>query len=397
MKESIDDSGAFCGHGEVSLPGRPGGPLEGLRFAVKDLYDIAGHVTGCGNPDWLKTHGPAESTAPAVERLIEAGATMIGKTHTDELAYSLFGENFHYGTPVNARAPDRVPGGSSSGSAAAVAGGLVDFAVGSDTGGSVRVPASFCGILGIRPSHGRIPLDGCMPLAPSLDTVGWFANDPGVFERVGQVLLNEAPGSKKPGGFLIAEDAFGLLDQAGRDSILKPLEDLKRRFGEPKPVALAAKLEGWRKAVFTISGTEIWQTHGDWITKVQPRFDPIIRERFKVAAEMTAEQAATAREVRAQAAAEMAELLDGDKVLILPTTPGPAPFLKTPPEEVETFRHRMLSLTSVAGLASQVQVSLPLAQADGAPLGISILAAHGNDILLLGLAREIMGVYLPAP
>ncbi|MDP6620082.1 MAG: amidase family protein, partial [Nitrospinota bacterium] len=183
MTGTAKNLGAFCDWTEVHLPGKAGGPLAGLRFAVKDLYDVEGHVTGRGNPDWLATHGPAESTAPAVARLVEAGATMIGKTITDELAFSLFGENFHYGTPVNTRAPDRVPGGSSSGSASAVAGGLVDFAVGSDTGGSVRVPASFCGILGIRPTHGRISLEGCMPLAPSLDTVGWFANDPELLER----------------------------------------------------------------------------------------------------------------------------------------------------------------------------------------------------------------------
>ena len=225
MTETAKNLGAFCDWAEVHLPGKAGGPLSGLRFAVKDLYDVEGHVTGCGNPDWLATHEPAESTAPAVTRLVEAGATMIGKTITDELAFSLFGENFHYGAPVNTRAPDRVPGGSSSGSAAAVAGGLVDFAVGSDTGGSVRVPASFCGILGIRPTHGRISIEGCMPLASTFDTVGWFANDPELLERVGRVLLDEPAGSKQPGrgGVLIAEDAFDLLEPSSRDPVSRAL------------------------------------------------------------------------------------------------------------------------------------------------------------------------------
>ena len=390
MTETGKNLGAFCDWAEVRLPGRASGPLAGLRFAVKDLYDVEGHVTGCGNPDWLATHGPAASTAPAVERLVEAGATMIGKTITDELAFSLFGENFHYGTPVNARAPDRVPGGSSSGSAAAVAGGLVDFAVGSDTGGSVRVPAGFCGILGIRPTHGRISLEGCMPLAPSLDTVGWFANDPELLERVGRVLIDEPTGSKRPGGLLIAEDAFDLLEPSSRDPVSRALEDLKRTLGAPEPVALAADLEDWRPAFLAVNGPEIWGAHGDWITKTKPRFGPLIQGRFEVVSQATAEQAAQGRETRARAAAKMAELLDGDKVLILPTTPGPAPFLKTPPEDVESFRQRILGLTCVAGLARLPQVNLPLAAAEGAPVGISILAASGGDMMLLGLGREIM-------
>ncbi len=390
MTETAKNLGAFCDWAEVHLPGKAGGPLAGLRFAVKDLYDVEGLVTGCGNPDWLATHGPAESTAPAVARLVEAGATMIGKTITDELAFSLFGENFHYGTPVNTRAPDRVPGGSSSGSAAAVAGGLVDFAVGSDTGGSVRVPAGFCGILGIRPTHGRISIEGCMPLAPSLDTVGWFANDPELLERVGQVLLDEPAGSKRPGGLLIAEDAFDLLEPSSRDPVSRALEGLKRTLGAPAPVALAADLEDWRPAFLAVNGPEIWGAHGDWITKTKPRFGPFIQGRFEVVSQATAEGAAQGRETRARAAAKMAELLDGDKVLILPTAPGPAPFLKTPPEDVESFRQRILGLTCVAGLARLPQVNLPLAAAEGAPVGISILAASGGDMMLLGLAREIM-------
>ena len=139
-----------------------------------------------------------KKTARAITCLVEAGASLEGKVHTDELAYSLNGENHFYGTPLNPRAPDRVPGGSSSGSASAVASGACDFALGTDTGGSVRVPASYCGLFGIRPSHGRIPLDGCMPLAPSFDTVGWFARDARLLERVGAVLLSISGLSRRP-------------------------------------------------------------------------------------------------------------------------------------------------------------------------------------------------------
>jgi amidase len=168
------------------MKGTPGGPLAGLTFGVKDIYDIAGHKSGFGSPDWLRTHDAAARTAPVVQRLLDAGADMVGKTHTDEITWSLNGENAHYGTPVNVNAPGRIPGGSSSGSAAAVAGGLCDFALGSDTGGSVRAPASFCGIYGIRPTHGRVSLEGACPLAPSFDTCGWFARSAEVLERVGR-------------------------------------------------------------------------------------------------------------------------------------------------------------------------------------------------------------------
>ena len=159
---------AFTRHTHVALDGSGVGPLAGLTMAVKDVYEIAGHRTGNGNPVWLETHPAAEQTASSVQRLLDAGARMVGKTHTDELAYSLNGENRHYGTPTNAKAPGRIPGGSSSGSAAAVSGGLVDFALGTDCGGSVRLPSSYCGIYGIRTSHGLIPADGIIPLAASL-------------------------------------------------------------------------------------------------------------------------------------------------------------------------------------------------------------------------------------
>ena len=206
---TIDDSlNAFCKDTDAYLEGAAGGPLSGLTFAAKDIFDVAGYVTGGGNPDWQATHEAAKHTAWVVSRLADAGATMVGKTITDEITRGIFGENAHYGTPVNPRAPGRVPGGSSSGSAAAVAGGIVDFALGSDTGGSVRVPASFCGLYGLRPTHGRIPLDGILLQAPSYDTIGWFARDADLFARIGAVLLHSDIPQSRPRHLVIAEDAF---------------------------------------------------------------------------------------------------------------------------------------------------------------------------------------------
>ena len=199
---------AFVPDSDAHIAGIEGGPLSGLTFAAKDIFDVAGHVTGCGNPHWRATHGPAVTNAWVVQTLVDAGATMVGKTITDELTRGIFGENMHYGTPVNPRAPGRVPGGSSSGSASAVAGGLVDFALGSDTGGSVRVPSSFCGLYGLRPTHGRIPLEGMLLQAPSFDTIGWFARDAETFARVGREVLPAGVGAPRPRRLVIAEDAF---------------------------------------------------------------------------------------------------------------------------------------------------------------------------------------------
>jgi amidase len=189
MTTGRDTAGALCTLNTIELEGSGAGPLAGYSFAAKDVFDIAGVGTGFGHPEWLATHEVPRVTAPAVQKLLEAGANLIGKAQSDELCYSLSGENVHYGTPENAAAPGRIPGGSSSGSAAAVAAGLCDFALGTDCGGSVRIPASYCGLLGIRPGLGQVPADGVLEFAPSFDVVGWFAKTGMLMQRVGDVLL----------------------------------------------------------------------------------------------------------------------------------------------------------------------------------------------------------------
>src|SRR5437667_1979268 len=268
-----DPLNAFCSHFTARLKGAPTGPLAGLTFAAKDLFDIAGHVTGAGNPDWLALHAPAARTAPVVQALVDAGATMVGKTHTDELSRGIFGENAHYGTPKNPRAPGRVPGGSSSGSAAAVAGGLVDFALGTDTGGSVRVPASFCGLYGIRPTHGRIPLDGILLQAPSYDTIGWFARDAELFARVGAVLLQSNIPAARPRRLVLAEDAFEVADAGVAEALHPCVARLIALIGETTTVRLAPEgLAAWSEQQQVLQGREAWETAQDWIDRVNPRF-----------------------------------------------------------------------------------------------------------------------------
>jgi len=384
-----DPLNAFVAHDSVQLPGSSDGPLAGLSFAVKDIYDLAGHVTGCGNPDWLASHPAAPDTAPAVTALLAAGADLAGKTQTNELAYSLTGENVHYGTPVNVNAAGRVPGGSSSGSAAAVAGGLVDVALGSDTGGSVRIPASFCGLYGIRPSHGRIPLQGIMPLAPSFDTVGWFARSGELLARLGEILLPDHAAAPLPAKLLVAGDAFTYAGDAVTAALRGPLAQLEALLGAGRPVdAVDGRFDDWAAHFRTLQAHEVWQSHGAWVQAQSPRFGPGVAERFAAAARITAAEAAASSEARTALRQRLYALLQDGAVLCLPTAPGIAPRCAAPEVEMDAVRQRILGLTCLAGLTGLPQVSLPLGRLDGCPLGLSLIGAAGSDEVLLAAARH---------
>jgi amidase len=386
-----DKLNAFCRHTHVELRGAAAGPLAGLTFGLKDIFDVAGAKTGFGNPDWLRTHEPAARTAPAAQMLLDAGAHLVGKTHTEEMAWSLTGENAHYGTPVNVNAPGRIPGGSSSGSAAAVAAGLVDFAIGSDTGGSVRLPASYCGILGVRPSHGRIPLDGVCPLAPSFDTCGWFARDAAILERVGRVLLRDSASAPRPGRLLVARDAFAFADPGAAAALGPALDKVAALIGAPEQVTVGDEpLEKWMDYFRFPQGTEAWAAHREWVTRVQPQFGPAIKARFAWAQAIAPQDAARARARREEITRGMDELLRDNALLALPSAPGIALLRGSPHKEQDELRNRALPMLCIAGLARLPQVSLPLAMLNGCPLGLSLIAARGNDTLLLDLAKKII-------
>ncbi|MEI7447937.1 MAG: amidase family protein, partial [Burkholderiales bacterium] len=273
----IDDAvGAWVPHGRFVRAATSNGPLSGLRFAAKDLFDVAGRPTGAGNPTWLATHDPARDDAPLVAALSAAGATLCGKVITDELALSLHGANVHYGTPINARAPERVCGGSSSGSASAVAARLVDVALGTDTGGSTRVPASYCGLWGLRTTHGRLSVDGLVPLCPSFDTPTWVADDVSVFSRVADVLLGRTdadPGAAgwTPRRVLRLDDAGALADPAFVGPLAKAGSVLAALLGARAESVLTtgddASLDDWRRAYVTVSSHEAWSVHGAWIER----------------------------------------------------------------------------------------------------------------------------------
>ena len=385
-----DEIGAFCGQTHVALKGAAAGPLAGLDFGAKDVFDVAGHISGCGNPDWLATHSPAETTAPALQRLLDAGADLAGKTHTDELTYSLMGENAHYGTPINVNAAGRIPGGSSSGSAAAAAAGLVDFTIGTDCGGSVRLPASFCGLYGFRPSHGRITLEGCMPLASSFDTFGWFARYPGMLARVGEVLLEETPRAMRPKRLLIAEDAFTAAGEDVTTALKGALASVQEFIGAEQGAVIAGDgLTACFQTFRTLQGAEIWANHQEWIERVKPGFGPGVRERFAGAATVSASDVAEAEKRREMFAERVHNMLSDGSVLCLPTAPGIAPERGASGEVLDDFRARAMELLCTAGLAGLPQINLPLASMEGCPLGLSLVGRRGSDMELLILAENL--------
>ncbi|KAF7120430.1 hypothetical protein RHSIM_Rhsim13G0168400 [Rhododendron simsii] len=349
-------------------------PLKGLTFAVKDIFDMEGYVTGFGNPDWARTHSAATTTAPAVLAMLNGGATCVGRTVMDEMAYSINGENKHYGTPKNICSPDRLPGGSSSGSAVAVGGMLVDFSLGTDTGGSVRVPASYCGILGFRPSHGVVSTSGVIPLAQSLDTVGWFARDADILNRVGRVLL-QLPEVEpvKPTHITIAEDCFQLLSIPSHRVTSVLVKSVEKIFGghivkyaclgdyvkdnvptlkhfkgerledqEYNVAPLAALSSAYRR----LERSEFKNNHGEWVSTVKPDLGPGISERVWAAVRSTDENIDVCHSVKTELRA---------------------------------------ALTALLG------VSIPLGTYDNLPVSISLLAKHGSDGFLLNLVETLYG------
>src|SRR6185295_2945168 len=261
-------SGAFFVPHDLKAPlkGASGGPLAGLTAAVKDMYDIVGERTGGGSPEWLAQQNPASVHSAAVANILDAGATIIGKTICDEFFFSISGANAHYGTPENVRAPGRLPGGSSSGSAAATAADCCDFALGSDTGGSVRIPASFCGLYGIRPTHSRVDMSGAMPMAPSFDVCGWFANGPGVFQKVGSVLLEGGRVEAPVKNLVIADDAFAEADSEVTNLARRFLGRAEARLPKPSRERVAPDgLETWRESFRILQGRETWNSYGEFI------------------------------------------------------------------------------------------------------------------------------------
>ena len=390
----VDPLDAFCKDTEAYLSGRLGGALAGVNFAAKDIFDVAGHVTGGGNPDWKATHPAAERNAWIVQTLVNAGANMVGKTHTDELTRGILGENAHYGTPINPRALERVPGGSSNGSAAAVAGGLVDFALGSDTGGSVRIPASFCGLYGLRPTHGRIPLDGILMQAPSYDTIGWFTRDASIYARVAEAGFQTEIPDTSPGRLVIAQDAFEEADGNVSDVLLPLAEKMAALAGSSTTVRLAPNgLAEWAAQQNVLQSKEAWDSVKDWVDRVNPRFSFWVSQRYNFAIGLTDAQLSEAALARDSLRTRMDEVFADGGFVCLPTAVVPAPLRGLPTSAKVDVQSRLSRLTCIAGTTGRPQLSLPLAEVNGLPVGISIMGDHGSDEELIGFARRIEAAF----
>ncbi|MFJ9453294.1 MULTISPECIES: amidase [unclassified Herbaspirillum] len=380
-------AGAWVPHGRFVVSGAAEGELRGLRFAAKDVFDVAGHPTGAGNPVWLATHALPQKTSPLITTLLAAGATLVGKTVTDELAYSIHGDNIHYGTPLNTRAPDRVPGGSSSGSVAAVAAGLCDFALGTDTGGSTRVPASYCGVWGLRTTHGLLPREAMVPLQPAFDTATWFAQDAEVFERVGRVLLpRQAKHSFRRA--LLLTDVLAQADTVFHERV----EQVFMAFDGARTrhtLAAPGMLEEWRRTYVTASAYDGWQVHGAWIAANRPDFSPAVAARWQFAADVNTHDAAMAVQRQDTIRKQVSDLLGEDGVAIIPSAASVAPLLSASGAEVDEVRTRSFRITCIAGLAGLPQVSLPFSTDAGLPIGVSLLGPAGSDLALIRLATAL--------
>ncbi len=386
-----DEFNAFLEHAAGDSAPAGAGALAGLTLAVKDIFDVAGIRSGWGNPQRLAESAPASKTMPAVQALIDQGARFVGKTQTDELAFSLMGHNAHYPQPINPRAPDRVTGGSSSGSAAAVAGGLADIAVGSDTGGSIRAPASFCGLIGLRTTHGAISLDGAMKLAPSFDTFGWFAKDAATYEKVGRVFFAPQSSPMRPRLIRVAELDALLLGPAEADAYRAMVDRLARLFGDARnTAALSQPIDDLYWCFRKIQGFEAWGSHGAWISAGDRQLGPGVKDRFEFGATITAATVA-AETVRRDAFREaLSALLGSDGLLVMPTVPGAAPLRNEPFDTLQAYREQALRLLCVSVLSGFPQITLPLGTVDGAPFGISLLGPAGSDMQLIGLAKTVL-------
>lgn len=386
-----DPAHAFVPYPDVPVPRAASGPLSDLSFGVKDLFDVAGYPTGGGSPIVLAMSGIKTRTAPTVQRLLDAGARLAGKTVTDEFAFSMNGNNAHFGAPLNGAAPQRITGGSSSGSASAVSSGLCDFALGTDTGGSVRAPANHCGLYGIRPTHGRVSLEGALDLAPSLDTCGWFTRDVDTFARVADVLLGpDAGGLPERVRLLCPDDVWALAFPAAAEALQPAARRVEAAVGAAQGINVV--LESFDAMYWHfryLQSREAWLTDGPLIERYAVPLGAGVAERFAFSRGVTDGQVAAARLFRERFRRHLAALLGADGVLLLPTMPDIAPLRSDGDAALEEYRNLALRMLCIAGLSGFPQLSMPLAQRQGAPLGLSLLGPAGSDRALVALAQRL--------
>lgn len=374
------------------------GPLDGMTFAVKDNIDLAGTRTSYGSKSWQDAHADAVHNALCVEQLLGAGASCVGKTIADEFTYSLTGENPFFGTPLNPRAPDRVPGGSSSGSASAVACGICDFAIGTDSAGSIRVPASFCGVWGMRPTLHRISEAGVLPFMPSVSTVGAFANRIYVLAQAMRVLLRSRP---KPfdgiRNIFLMEDAFDLADSSVQAAVEHSITELSRAHGVTVPRIKANDVFGYdydlcaanERALRILQTAEFASTVGSWIDTVEAEVSPGFALAYQNVQHQDRTALNEALDLCEYLFSRILDFMGPNDLICTPTTPVPAPLKAsmTSATQFQNFYDRTMALTSFAGVGRLPEISIPAATIDGLPVGVSLIARHYEDEFLLDAAK----------
>lgn len=375
--------------GSPLLAGAADGPLVGKQVAVKDLFSVTGFAVGAGVPEYLADSPRAVANAAAVTALLAAGASVHGIAQTDEFAYSIAGRNAHYGTPPNGAVPGAIPGGSSSGPASAVATGQVAIGLGTDTGGSIRVPASYQGLWGLRTTHGAVSTEGLLPLAPSFDTVGWLTRDASTLRTAAAASLGGSPAVSLEQRFAIApaiaarasaevRSAFdGAIDALVDDGPLADLESID-----------LPDIDDLFEIFRTVQSFEAWKTHGEWIEAHPGALGAEIEARFRFGQSIDEETESFARQAFELARMRIDSIL-GDRILLLPSASSVAPSATADQDALESLRAATLRLTCVAGLAGRPGLSIPALRVGTAPVGLGIIGPVGTDLALIDVGSEL--------
>ena len=374
--------------GAPLVAGTAAGPLAGMTVAVKDLFAVAGQRVGAGVPEFLAEQPVAPASAPAVTALLDAGADVVGIAQTDQFAYSIAGRNAHYGTPPNGAVPGALPGGSSSGPASAVALGEATIGLGTDTGGSIRVPASYQGLWGLRTTHGAVPVDGVLPLAPGYDTVGWLTRDAETLAAVARVGLANAPQHAGDIRFALVETRSAGLPDELEKAFRHTVDAMIARGFEVTDAVDPGDLAELAELYRVTQAHEAWLSHGEWVRAHPGALGADIAARFDAAQRVTAAEAADAREAVAGFRARLDARAEG-RVLLLPAAASAAPRADAPAADVESVRAATMRLTCIAGLTGRPALSAPVMQLPAGPVGLSLIGARSTDVALVELAASV--------
>lgn len=391
-------------------------PLFGLSFAIKDNVDVKEYVTGFGSPAWRRTHEVATKTAMVVTALLKNGSTCVGKTIMDEFGLGITGENVHYGTPTNPKLPSHIPGGSSSGSAVAVAADLVDFSLGTDTTGCIRVPAAFCGVFGFRPSHGAVSTIGVLPVSQSLDSIGWLAHDPSVLHRVGHVLLQiPSVEPKRTRCFVIADDLFQLCKVPKQKTVYVVTKVIEKLSGYQTPKHLnlgqyiasnvpslkgfvelstiqqngMSTLRALSSVMFLLQRYEFKTNYEEWMKAAKPRLGSQVSNHIAAAVNLAPENIKVLYKVRTEMRVAMQNLLKNDGILVLPTVADPPLKLKSRKGLSAEVHDRAFALLGIASMSGCCQAAIPFGEHDNYPISLSFIGSHGTDKFLLDTVLDM--------